>query len=477
MSEDYLLGIDLGTTGCKSVIFDLEGNEISKEYVEYPLYVSSKENLSEQDPNDWWNAVKYTIKKSLLKNNISPVRIKGIGVTGQSTSVVFLDKNKTPLRPAILYSDARGEKYIQKMSEKVGPMNYVETKIFTNLQWVREHEPDIFTRIANVVDAKEYIGYKLTGVLSLDGFVLDKDRFKDLAETFDISLDLFGDFHTYSSPIGTITDDASRDTGLLSGTPVIIGPWDGMCNIIGSGLINDGDTMDVAGTTEIVAAVHSEKVPAITHKHILPGKWIAYTSTSLAVGFTWLRNILSSFQKLEESIDLYSVLNQEAKKVQLGSNGLIYVPTIQGEFMRPHLRAGFIGLSLEHKVGHLTRAIFEGVAFYLRQMIEGFEENGIQVGNIRVSGGGAKSELWNQIKADVLGKKLIVLKSKETAALGSVILASVALGLFKNYEQAMSSMIHVERTFDPILENKKHYDVLYNKFKKAIQFFDEFLMK
>jgi len=475
-SNDYILSIDLGTTGCKTVIFDLEGNEVSKEYVEYPLYVSGKENLSEQDPLDWWNAVVYTIRKSLIKKNISPSKIKGVGVTGQSTSVVFLSERGSPLRPAILYSDARAEKYIPEMTEKVGQMNYVENKFFTNLRWIRENEPETYSRISHVIDAKEFIGYKLTGELTMDSFVIDPKRLEMLAQAFDVPTKFFGRFHTYSEPIGYISGEASELTSLSEGTPVIIGPWDGMCNIIGSGLMDEGDTMDVAGTTEIVASISLQKIDDFSYKHVLEGRWIAYTSTSLAVSFRWFRDILLSLFKVSDEIDIYEVLNSKANKVPPGSNGLLFIPTMQGEFFKPHLRGGFIGLSLDHNIGHITRAIFEGVALYLRKMLESFEERGFKIGNIRVSGGGANSSLWNQIKADVLNKKLLVLKSKETAALGAAMLAATALGYYSHLEKAMSNMSHVAYAVEPNPKNVQFYDKLYRKFINAFKFFDEFLL-
>ena len=471
--KEKIMGIDIGTTGCKATIFDLSGRLISSAYTEYPLYTSPERGVAEQNPEDWWVAIKKTMALAMLRGNIPPPEVAGIGITGQSTSVILLDSTGTPLRPSILYLDSRGEKYISKLSELVGPMNYVELKVYTNLQWLRENEEETFKRIDKVLDVKEFIAYKLTNEVTFDSFAIAPDRVKLLNEKFEIPDRFFGTFHTYDKPVGQVKKEIVKEILISEGTPVVVGPWDGMCNVIGSGIIEDGLLMDVAGTTEIIAMTTKEKTNLTTHKHLIGDRWLIYTSTPLAISYTWFKNILTSFAgEISTAIDPYSILNSLAAEAPPGSDGLIFIPTIQGDFMKPDLRGAYLGISSNHTIKHMTRAILEGVAYHLKRTVNMIESEGVSVDKVRVSGGGAKSQLWNQIKADVLGKLVEVQTVVETGGLGASMLTTVALKKYKDLLDATKNMVHIKETITPIKENVAIYEKYYQQFLKHYEYLE-----
>lgn len=472
-NKRYILSVDLGTTGCKVIIFDEEGNVKSYSYNEYPLY-TSEGCIAEQDPMEWWSSVVKSIKKALLKSNLSPSRIAAVGITGQSTSIVVIDKDGKPIRPAILYMDCRAENLLNKLTEQVGKLSFPEAKIYTNLLWLRKFEPETYKRIWKVVDAKEFIAYKITGNVTYDAITLPRERIKILNNITNIPEEFFGEPHTYNEPVGMVHREAANITGLLEGTPVIVGPWDGMCNVIGSGLIDHGTAMDVAGTTEIIAVVSKEKLPIVTHKHIVKGLWLVYTSLPLGIAHRWLRNLLFANQGTPFTTDPYEIMNLMASKVDVGAHNLIFIPVFQGEYLKRHLRGAIIGLSFEHDAGHIIRALFEGVAYHLKLVFDNIEKHNLIINEVRVSGGGAKSKLWNQIKADVTGKSFKVLKVHETGCLGIAILVSTVIGLYKNIHESIKNMVHIAYEIKPRKEIHEKYKKYYSKYAEALNFIDNF---
>lgn len=476
MQEQYILSVDLGTTGCKVAIFTKEGHMISLSYSEYPLY-TSKEGYAEQDPNDWWNAVVSNIKAALYKKNISPSSIRAIGVTGQSTSVVLLGNGNAILRPAILYMDARAENYLAQMIQSVGNINYVEIKFYSNLLWLRDHEPRLYKKIAKIIDAKEFIAMKLTGKVTYDSFPLKPDRVKKMNDAFDIPSEFFGTPHDYKSPTGYLQASVSKQIGIEEGIPVIVGPWDGMCNVIGSGLIEDGLAMDVAGTTEIVAMSSSKRTELANYNHLIDNLWLVYTSLPLAISYKWLRdNVAGLTTQLGQNIDLdpYNILNMKAAESTIGASGLLFIPTMQGSFMKPHLKGAYLGIKTSHTLSDLSRAVLEGIAYHLRWMLEDIEQTGLKIKEVRVSGGGSKSQLWNKIKADVLNKPIKIISVPETGCLGIAILASSTIGWYGSILDASKSMIKFTQTIMPNKENHKIYTKVYQKYRKAFDLLDDF---
>jgi len=468
MNGDLILSIDLGSTGCKVVIFDGNGDTISESYRGYPLY-SVRPGFAEEDPWDWWNATRENIRSALLRANIPPSNVAAISITGQSVSLGFLDEKGMPLRSSILsFMDSRAEKIRAEMISQFGKMSYSEMMVFSNLKWVRENEPRTYEKIDKIIDAREFICYKLTEEISYDGCALPPERVKRFKDHLGIPDKFFGVPHYYDKPVATVSKEAQETLGLEPGTPVVVGPWDGMCNVVGSGLTKDGLAMDVAGTTEIVAASTTKKLDVVTHSHIIDGLWLVYTSDPLAIAHRWFAENLLGRQNLS-GLDAYDLINLMAEKVE-GQSIPIFIPTMKGEFMRPHMRGAFFGLSLDHNLNHLARSVLEGVAFHLRGTLTKIEEGGLKIDEVRVSGGGSRSRIWNQIKADVLGKTLKVMKTPETGALGAAMLAEVAIGRYKDLFEATQAMVSIKDEVRPRPEMRQKYDKIYEDYKKIYEF-------
>lgn len=471
MSGDLILSIDLGSTGCKVVVFDGNGNAISESSSGYPLY-SIRPGFAEEDPWDWWNAAKENIRSALLRANIPPANVAAISITGQSVSLGFLDEKGRPLRSSILsFMDSRAEKIRAEMISKFGKMSYSEMMVFSNLEWVRENEPKTYEKINKIIDAREFICYKLTGEISHDACALPLERLKIFKDHFGIPDKFFGVPHYYNKPVASVSGEVHETLGFEPGTPVVVGPWDGMCNVIGSGLTKDGLAMDVAGTTEIVAASTTKKLDVVTHPHIIDGLWLVYTSEPLGISHRWFAEKVLGWQ-VGPGLNAYDIINLMAEKVDEQSSP-IFIPTMKGEFMKPHMRGAFIGLSLDHNLNNLARAVLEGVAFHLRSTFSKIEEGGLKIEEIRVSGGGSRSRVWNQIKADVLGKTLKIMKTPETGALGAAMLAEVAIGRYRDLLEATRAMVSIKDEVRPRPEMRQKYEKRYEDYKKFYDFMGE----
>jgi len=401
--------------------------------------------------------------------------IIAVGITAQSTSIVCLDSKGKPVRPAILYMDSRAEDIGAEIS-RGRALGYTPLKYFSNLEWMKRFESRKLERTKMVLDAKEFIAYKLTGVHTHDSRALPRNILEELSSELGFPLEWFGGEHGYFSPVGEVTSWAEEETGIAEGTPVVVGPWDGFCNIIGSGLIKPGIAMDVAGTTEIISVALKEKVPAAYIPHLIDGLWLAYKSPPLGIAHKWfLIRLMSSEKKFaeESGLDPYDLLSALAQKAPAGCNGLICVPTLKGEFGKKHLRGGFIGVSIAHGKEYLARALLEGIAFHVRMVFEELEALGAEIEKVRLSGGGAKSKFWSQIRADVTGKTFEVVEAIETGCLGAAMLALIATGKYRDLVSATEEMVRISRVYKPDPERHKKYSDLYKKYRRAYEFLDK----
>jgi xylulokinase len=469
---EHLLSIDLGTTGCKVMMFDTNGNPKGYCYREYPIF-SQAPGYAEQDANEWWKVVCMNLREVIKSSKVNAESIKGIGITGQGTSVVYLDKNGQALRPAIIHMDNRASDKVKELIDRFGKLGFSTKKIYSNLLWSKENEPEIEKAIGYVLDAREFIGYMLTGKPTFDENL--KKEIDELNKALGIPSEWFGSPHDYFTPIGCVKEDVAKKVGLKKDVPVVVGPWDGVCNILGSGLIEDGIATDVAGTTEIIAVAVSKKFPIVYLRHFIEGLWLTYTSPPLGLAHRWFKDQFATIEKDLQNklgLDAYELLNLEAEKIEPGSRGLLFIPILR-EYERPYLPGAFIGILPNHTRGHFIRAFFEGIAFRIREIFEELEKNGVKIKEVRLSGGGAKSTIWNKIRADITGKPFAVLKVLESGCLGVAILASLATKIYSNLIEASNRMIHIVETIHPDEERYKLYSKLYEKYKKTLIFLQE----
>jgi xylulokinase len=485
---EYLISIDIGTTSCKTSIFNLNGDLIAQAQKGYPLYLP-KRGFSEQNAEEWWKAVCRCIKLVLKLSKASAKNIISVCSTGQFPSLVLLGNHGKPLRHAIIYSDMRGEEQTKLIFSEVGLEKVKEITGFpasmfpglpiSKILWLRENEPEIVKQVKKCIGAKDFVNYQLTGEVATDfleawwtGLVDYRNYLwsKDILEILEIPEEWFGKICRPQEVIGYVNKQASKQTGLKEGTPVICGSGDGMCAILGSGLIETGSIMDVTGATEIVAAVTNKSLPPsigesiFCWQHLVEGLWIGYASTATSgAALQWFKELFKKRVK-------YDALLKQAEESELGSNGLIFLPYLAGEyapFFDLNAKGAFIGISLTTEEKHFIRAILEGIAFSLAHILEAFSKLGIEIKSVRVGGGGSKSNLWNKIKADVIGKEFLRIKVSDVTSLGAAILASVGVKVYSRISEAVENMVKISERIKPDLENHKKYSKIYEVYKEV----------
>lgn len=490
----YLLGIDIGTSGTKTVLFDRGGNPISSSTAEYPLY-QPEIGWAEQDPQDWWNAVCITINQVIKDSNINPESISGIGLSGQMHGLVMLDRDGNVLRKSIIWCDQRTAKECVEITEKVGEKRLIDITAnpaltgFTasKILWVRNNEPEIYEKCRKILLPKDYIRYMLTGefateVSDASGMqLLDiKNRCwsKEVLNALDIPIEYLGDVHESIVVSGKVHKKAAEVTGLKENTPVVGGAGDQAAGAIGNGIIKSGQISSTIGTSGVVFAhldepIIDEKGRVHTFCHAVPGAWHMMGVTQGAgLSLKWFRdNFCTNEIELAKGMGInpYVLMTKEAEKVPAGSRGVIYLPYLMGErtpHLNPKAKGVFFGLSAAHTKNEMLRAVIEGVSYSLLDCMEIIKDTGMNPTNVMVSGGGGKSELWRQILADIFNCKVSTNKSSEGPALGVALLAGVGTGVYKDIDEACSIAISENSVQFPKEENSLVYKRYYEIYKK-----------
>src|SRR5512139_459506 len=486
----YLLGIDVSTTGAKTLLIDEQGTVVASHTTEYPLS-TPKPLWSEQDPIDWWNGACASIKAALSEAHVSGEDVSAIGLTGQMHGLVMLDKSDHVLRPAILWNDQRTGAQCEAITAKVGGLDRLLQLTgnqvlpgFTapKIVWVRENEPEVYERTTHILLPKDYVRLRLTGefateVSDASGMsLLDVARrrwSKDMLQALDIPeawLPICTESYQVS---GRISASAAKTTGLKAGTPVVGGGGDQAAQAVGSGIVQAGVISVTSGTSGVVFA-HSDQyafeAQGRLHAfcHAVPGKW-HFMGVMLSAGgsFRWLRDSIGDVEKSAAQligVDPYELLTQEAAAAPAGSEGLLFLPYLTGErtpYPDPQARGAFVGLTLRHGKAHLVRSVLEGVSFGLRDSLELIKSLGVPIEQVRASGGGARSALWRQIQADVFNTELVMINVTEGAAFGAALLAGVGSGVYKDVHEAVRTAIRVESQTEPRAESVAVYERLY----------------
>ena len=481
------LGIDIGTSGTKTIAINGRGKILAEATSEYPLY-HPRPLWSEQEPDDWWNACKKTVRAVVKKAKLRPADVKAIGLSGQMHGSVFLDKKNKVIRRAILWNDQRTAAECDEIERRAGGRRKLIRMVanpalpgFTapKILWLRNHEPRNFDKTAKILLPKDEIRRRLTGefateVSDASGMLLldvAKRRWsKALLGKLDLDADLFAKCYESEEVTGTLTAAAAKALGLSTDCKVVGGAGDCAAGAVGNGIVRRGVLSTSLGTSGVMF-VHSDKVKIDpdgrlhTFCHAVSGKWHMMGVTLTAGGaLQWFRNQLCQAeiaQARRAKVDPYDLLAKEAKKVPAGSEGLQFLPYMAGErtpHADPDARGCFVGLTLKHTRGHLVRAIMEGVTYALRDSLEIIKELGVPVRQIRASGGGSKSPLWRQIQADVFGQRVVSTAADEGPAYGVALLAAVGAGEFKNIEEACKATIRVARETPVTPAAKRYYN-------------------
>ena len=486
----YLLGIDIGTSGTKTILFDEKGNKICSHTVEYDL-IQPKNGWAEQDPEQWWEAVKETIKYIVKNTNINVEDIKGIGLSGQMHGLVMLDKDGNVLRNAILWCDGRTSEECLEITEKVGKERLIEICAnpaltgFTagKILWVRKNEPDIYKQCYKILSPKDYIRYKLTNTFGAEPSDASGTNLfdiknmcwsKEILDKLNIDINLLPEIKQSIDIAGTLTKNVSLELGLSQNTIVCMGAGDNAAAAIGTGVVEKGKAFTTIGTSGVVFAytdklVIDKQCRVHTFCHAIPNTWAVMSCTlSAGMSLKWFRdNFCSQEKEIAKYLnkDSYEIINEGIKNIPIGADNLIYLPYLMGErspILDENARGVFFGLSTIHNKYHMLRAIIEGVSYSQKQCLELIKDMGISLDNMYICGGGAKSKIWHQMISDIYNINTISIKNEEGPALGVAILASVACGIYSDIKEACKHLIKPKDEVIPIIENHNNYMKFYN---------------
>jgi len=469
MSEDQVLvGIDVGTTGVKAIAVSPGGEVAGRAGIGYELQ-TPRPGWAEQDPEDWWRASELALAslESQLKKSEESGEIAGIGLSGQMHGLVCLDEKLAVIRPAILWNDQRTGEECAEIERLIGLKQLITLTGnralpgFTapKLLWLRRHEPDSYARIRHVLLPKDYVRLRLTGELAIDAadasgtLLFDVERrawSERVLEALEIPLEW----------LPRVLESPQVSGHTSAGVPVAAGAGDQQAGALGVGVVRPGPLSVVLGTSGVVFAaldryVHDREARVHVFCHAVPGVWEAMgVMLSAAGSLRWLRDTLSPGADYEQ-------LTAEAAHWQPGVEGLLFLPYLQGErtpHADPNARGAFSGLSLVHDRGALVRAVLEGVAFGLRDSLELLRELGVEPESGRVSGGGARSRLWLEIVASVLGLPLELTAVEEGAAYGAALLGGIASGIFSDAEEAVRACVRVRDRVEPNPDWQETYE-------------------
>jgi xylulokinase len=478
--RQLFLGLDVSTTGAKALLIDDAGDVVTSATNALPLS-TPKPLWSEQDPHDWWEGMTASIREALTKADASGEDVQAIGLTGQMHGLTLLDAEGKVLRPAILWNDQRTEAQCDLMRERMGREHLIQVTGndaltgFTapKILWVREHEPEVYDRTAHILLPKDYVRYRLSGGYDTDKAgaagtqlfnVRDRDWSPELLDVLEIPQAWLPETHEGPEVTSTVSEQAAGATGLKAGTPIVGGGGDQAAGAVGVGAVEPGIVGLVLGTSGVVFASTPEpfiEAEGRLHAfcHAVPDTWhLMGVMLSAAGSLQWYRDTLAPDLDFDD-------LTAPAENITAGAEGLLFLPYLTGErtpYPDPLARAGFVGLTLRHSRPHMTRAVLEGVAFGLRDSMELVKASGLgAIDQIRISGGGAKSALWRQILADVMGNELVTVNTTEGAAYGAALLAGVGAGTWRSVPEACQATIRVVSRTEPQAAQVTTYDELY----------------
>ena len=491
----YFLGLDISTTSSKALIMDDQGKVVAVASSPHTLQ-TLRPLWSEQNPLEWWDAAQASIQAALEKATIGAENITAIGLTGQMHGLVLLDESGAVLRPAILWNDQRTQSQCDEIHARIGKQKFIQISGnvaltgFTapKILWVKENEPEVYSRARHVLLPKDYIRYRLTGEYAMDkadgsGTVLfdlkERDWSYELLAELEIPRVWMPPTYEGCEFTGQVTAEAAAATGLIAGTPVAAGGGDQAAGAVGVGAVEPGVVALTVGTSGVVFATTPS--PLIEPEgrlhafcHAVPGMWhFMGVMLSAAGSLQWFRDTIAPELSFDDLV-------REAAEIPAGSEGLQFLPYLSGErtpYPDPFARGAFIGLTLRHNRAHMTRAVLEGVTFGLKDSFTLIQKAGLgAISQIRASGGGVKSGLWRQILASILNAELITVNTTEGGAYGAALLAGVGAGAWTDVVSACNHCIQITGSTLPdaaqVAAYQKAYPIyqdLYPKLKDSFR--------
>ncbi len=491
-NSNYLMAVDLGTSTIKVAVYNLSMEEIvfkSKEYnLSYP-----GENKVENDVEKYWENITSLIRSVLYELDNDPSKILAISLSSQGETLVPVDSNMEPIRPAIVWLDNRSEKEaIQIRNDfnidelfKITGMPFPDPSWpAARIMWFKNNEPETFKATKKFLLLEDYIIYKLTGKIIGEStgynttYYYDINKlqyYEPMLDYLCISSSSLPEILPPGTVIGKISKKASSETGLSTSTEFVLGAMDQITGALGAGNIKKGVVTETTGTAFAMAITVDEPIFDLKTRipcqlHVEKNKYclLPYSMTGGMV-LKWFKdNFYISEDTRSGHLNIYDLMVSGASKIKPGCKGLIVLPYFSGAFVpenNPRAKGVFFGVSLNHDRSSFVRAILESIGYMLRNNIEMFVNSGIFINKIISLGGGAKSELWCQIKSDITGMEINKPQYMETAILGAAMIAGKGIGVYSNFENIVGENIKISKIFKPDLENKKIYDIAFKKYK------------
>lgn len=494
----YFLCLDLGSSGAKAAVLKQDGSILGMAFEEY-RFSTPQPFYSEIDPTIVWEKTCHAIKNCRSQSGVDAKDIVGIGISMIGETIMALDENGDPAYPAIESMDARDSGYkeiIDFWKNRVGAEHIFQITSYplsslasaNKVLWLKENRPEIFKRIAHFVTFQDYAIYRMTGEFAIDYSMASRTMLFDVKNKVwsDELLNIVGvDRSLFSSPypayhvVGELTAQAAQETDLDPGLPVILGAHDQACASLGVGIISEGTVMDGTGSVEAVIVPTSNPIVDPDMLSVGHGSQCYITKdVYLGIGFhltagllvRWYRDHFAFEEQLiaqQRNADVYDVITEHAQKSPPGSNGVMVLPHFRGAGsgrvppLNPLSKGTIVGLTLANTRYDVSRAIFEGITLETRLILSSMERSGIKINQIRVTGGGAKSKFWLQLKADITGKTVVVPTVTEASLLGSALLIGLGLGIYHNLQDATEQTVSLASQYEPDKNKTRIYDRLF----------------
>ena len=490
----YILAHDIGTTGNKATLYNSEGTLVASTFASYNTFYPFS-GWAEQNPRDWWHSFCLSTRQLLEKAQIAAQEIACVVFSGQMMGVVPVDKQGHALRNAIIWADQRSVAQIKRIEERIDPRrvyaltghrlspSYSGGKIL----WLEEYEPDIYKQTYKFLQAKDFLVARLTGTFVTDPsdasgtnlFNLEQGCWDDeLVATFAIAQEKLPPIARSIDVVGEVLPTLAEESGLIAGIPVVLGGGDGSCAATGAGVVRTGVAYNYIGSSSWIG-ISTEKpildpeMRTFTWAHLIPGMFTP-TGTMQAAGssYQWARDELAQQERYEaqqQGRSIYELMDQQVLQSPPGARGLLFLPYLLGERSprwNPFARGAFVGLSINHKHADMLRAVLEGITFNLRVILDAFTQQGATIEALRVIGGGARSNVWNSIMADIFALPIHRLNLLEEAtSMGAAVAGGIGVGVWKDFSM-VDTMTQVVSEVLPQTENQQRYRELYTLFNE-----------
>ena len=457
---EYLLAHDLGTSGNKAVLFSADGELVAARTSAYETNFSPP-NRAEQDPADWWRAVCESTRQ--LLEEIDAGKVACVALSGQMMGCLCVDGQGRALRPSIIYCDQRATAEAERILHAVGAEEFYgivghrvsPSYSIEKLMWLKANEPDVYANTFKMLNAKDYVNFRLTGEMATDysdasgtnAFDLNSFTWSQrIIEAAGVDAVMFPDLKESTHVLGSVTAEAAGQTGLTEGTPVVVGGGDGSCAAVGVGCVKPGMAYNYVGSSSWIAVASDKPIvdPAMrtmNWAHVVPGLLHpAGTMQTAGSAYQWLKNEVCQAEAADaqgRGISPYELINQQIAQSPPGANGLVFLPYLLGERTprwNPNARGAFVGLTLAHKRQDVLRAVLEGVTYNLAIIVDIFRKH-VPIETVTVIGGGAKGDVWRQMMADIYNARIEKPNYLEEAtSMGAAITGGVGVGLFDGFD-------------------------------------------